>query len=46
MNEEIALIEDETGVKAQIIVLEHANDNDFDEFIIRDWDKSKNQGLI
>lgn len=46
LNEEIELILVNTGVKPQIIVLEHANDNDFKEFIIKDWDKSKGEGLI
>lgn len=46
LNEEIELIKEKTGVEPQIIVLEHANDESFDKFIIRDWDKSKGQGLI
>ncbi|AOC95952.1 hypothetical protein BB050_02858 [Flavobacterium anhuiense] len=46
LNEEIELIKKETGVEPQIIVLEHANDESFDKFIIKDWDKSKGQGLI
>jgi hypothetical protein len=46
LNEEIELIEVSAGFKPQIIVLEHANDDEFKQFIIRDWDKNKNQGLI
>lgn len=46
LKDEIDLIEKNTGFKPQIIVLEHANDNAFKEYIIKDWDKSKNQGLI
>jgi hypothetical protein len=46
LNEEIELINTNTGIKPQIIVLEHANDVSFSEFIIKDWNKSKNQGLI
>jgi len=46
LNEEIELINAETGIKPQIIVLEHANDESFREFIIKDWNKSKGQGLI
>ncbi|WP_299546934.1 DUF3732 domain-containing protein [Seonamhaeicola sp.] len=46
MNEEIDLIEKNSGFRPQIIVLEHANDDDFSEFILRDWDKRKGQGLI
>lgn len=46
LNEEIELINKETGVKPQIIVLEHANDESFKNYIIKDWDKSKDQGLI
>lgn len=46
LNEEIELIFKETKVKPQIIVLEHANDDDFKQFIIRDWNKSKGDGLI
>lgn len=34
------------GNKAQIIVLEHANEPEFKDFIIRDWNKNKGQGLI
>lgn len=46
LNEEIELIHDNTGIKPQIIVLEHANDESFEKFIIKDWNKSKGQGLI
>lgn len=46
LNEEIELINTETGIKPQIIVLEHANDKSFEKFIIKDWNKSKSQGLI
>lgn len=46
LNEEIELINKETGIKPQIIVLEHANDESFKNYIIKDWDKSKDQGLI
>lgn len=46
INEEIELITKETGITPQIIVLEHANDEDFEKFIIKDWDKNKGQGFI
>jgi hypothetical protein len=46
LNEELDIIEELKGFRPQIIVLEHANDNDFRDYIIRDWDKSKGQGLI
>ena len=46
LNEEIELIEKNTGVKPQIIVLEHANDEEFKKFIIKEWDKNKGEGLI
>lgn len=46
LNEEIELIYDNTGIIPQIIVLEHANDESFEKFIIKDWNKSKGQGLI
>ncbi|MFM9988015.1 DUF3732 domain-containing protein [Flavobacterium sp.] len=46
LNEEIELINTKTGIKPQIIVLEHANDESFEKFIIKDWNKSKGQGLI
>lgn len=46
LNEEIELIFKNTKVKPQIIVLEHANDPDFKEFIIKDWVKSNGDGLI
>lgn len=46
LNEEIGLINKKIGFKPQIIVLEHANDKDFEDYIIKDWDKSKGQGLI
>lgn len=46
LNEEIELIKEKTGVEPQIIVLEHANEESFYKFIIKDWDKSKGQGLI
>ncbi len=46
LNEELDIIEELKGFRPQIIVLEHANDNDFKDYIIRDWDKSKGQGLI
>lgn len=46
LNEEIELIETNTGIKPQIIVLEHANDEEFKKFIIKEWDKNKGEGLI
>lgn len=46
LKDEIELIEKTSGFKPQIIVLEHANDSDFEEFILKDWSKNKNQGLI
>ncbi|MEP6804275.1 MAG: DUF3732 domain-containing protein, partial [Flavobacterium sp.] len=46
LSEEIELIYINTGIKPQIIVLEHANDESFEKFIIKDWNKSKGQGLI
>ncbi|WBL26783.1 DUF3732 domain-containing protein [Zunongwangia sp. HGR-M22] len=46
LNEEIQLIYKNTKVKPQIIVLEHAKENDFKEYIIRDWIKSEGGGLI
>ncbi len=46
LNEEIELIETTTGIKPQIIVLEHANDEEFKKFIIKEWDKNKGEGLI
>ncbi|MFL0171644.1 DUF3732 domain-containing protein [Tenacibaculum maritimum] len=46
LNKEIQLIYKNTKVKPQIIVLEHAKEDDFEEFIIRDWVKSKGGGLI
>lgn len=46
LNEELDLIKKLKGFKPQIIVLEHANDNDFKDYIIKDWDKSRGQGLI
>lgn len=46
LNEEIELIEINTGIKPQIIVLEHANDEEFKIFIIKEWEKNKGEGLI
>jgi len=46
LNEEIELIFKKTKVKPQIIVLEHANDDDFKKYIIKDWVKSNGDGLI
>jgi len=46
LNEEIELIYKNTKIKPQIIVLEHANDPCFKGFIIKDWVKSKGDGLI
>jgi len=46
LNEEIELIETNTGIKPQIIVLEHANDEEFKKFIIKEWNKNKGEGLI
>lgn len=46
LNEEIELIHKNTNIKPQIIVLEHAKENDFEEFIIKDWIKSEGGGLI
>ena len=47
--EEIDLMEKEYDFKPQIIVLEHANDPAFSEYILRDWKKSnreRERGLI
>ncbi len=46
LNDEIELIYKNTKIKPQIIVLEHAKEKDFDEFIIKDWIKSEGDGLI
>ena len=46
LNEEIQLIHKNTKVKPQIIVLEHAKEDDFEKYIIRDWVKSEGGGLI
>ncbi len=46
LNEEIQLIHKNTKVKPQIIVLEHAKEDEFEEFIIKDWKKSEGGGLI
>ncbi|WP_440880292.1 DUF3732 domain-containing protein [Tenacibaculum sp. C7A-26P2] len=46
LNEEIELIFKNTNVKPQIIVLEHANEKEFEKYIIRDWVKSEGKGLI
>ncbi|WP_165731204.1 DUF3732 domain-containing protein [Polaribacter sp. 20A6] len=46
LNEEIELIFKNTKVKPQIIVLEHAKEDEFEEFIIKDWVKSEGGGLI
>ena len=46
LNEEIELIYKNTKVRPQIIVLEHAKEKEFEEFIIRDWVKSESDGLI
>ena len=46
LNEEIQLIHKNTKVKPQIIVLEHAKEDDFEEYIIRDWVKREGGGLI
>lgn len=46
LNEEIDLIHKNTNIKPQIIVLEHAKEKDFEEFIIKDWVKSEGGGLI
>ncbi len=46
IDEEVNLIEKEYGVRPQVIVLEHANDDQFRKHIIKEWDKSKGQGLI
>ena len=46
LNDEIELIYKNTKVKPQIIVLEHAKEKDFEEFIIKDWVKSEGGGLI
>ena len=46
INEEIDLIESDTGIRPQIVVLEHANDDSFKEYIKKEWDKRKGQGLI
>lgn len=44
--EEIKLIESNSDFKPQIIVLEHANDDDFKEYIIESWNKNNDEGLI
>ncbi|WP_159023587.1 DUF3732 domain-containing protein [Formosa sp. L2A11] len=46
LSEEIELIHENTNTKPQIIVLEHAKEDDFEEYIIRDWIKSEGGGLI
>lgn len=46
LNEEIELIYENTKIKPQIIVLEHANDDAFKKYIIKDWIKSEGGGLI
>lgn len=46
LNDEIELIYKNTNIKPQIIVLEHAKEKDFEEFIIKDWIKSEGDGLI
>lgn len=46
LNDEINLIYEKTKVKPQIIVLEHAKEDEFEEFIIKDWVKSNGGGLI
>lgn len=46
LDEELELIKEQTGIKPQIIALEHANDPAFEKFIIKDWSKSKGEGLI
>ena len=46
LSEEIDLIHEKTGIIPQIIVLEHANDDTFEKFIIKDWIKSEGGGLI
>ena len=46
LNDEIELIFKNTNVKPQIIVLEHAKEDEFEEFIIKDWVKSEGGGLI
>lgn len=46
LNEEIELIYKNSRIKPQIIVLEHANDDAFKEYIVKDWIKSKGGGLI
>lgn len=46
LNEEIQLIHKNTKVKPQIIVLEHAKEDDFEEYVIRDWVKREGGGLI
>ena len=46
LNEEIELIHKNTNTKPQIIVLEHAKEKDFEEFIIKDWVKNEGGGLI
>ncbi len=46
LSEEIDLIHKNTSIKPQIIVLEHANDDAFKKYIIKDWIKSEGGGLI
>jgi hypothetical protein len=46
INEEIHHIFKETGVMPQVIALEHANDDDFKKFILKQWTKKDGEGLI
>lgn len=46
LKEEIDLIYSKHQIKPQIIVLEHANDPDFKEHILLQWNKKKGEGLI
>ena len=46
INEEINLIEKNSGIRPQVVVLEHANDDAFRDYIIKEWDKNKGEGLI
>lgn len=46
LEEEINIIYDKTNMKPQIIVLEHANDDEFKKYIIKEWDKNKGEGFI
>ncbi|WP_158963705.1 DUF3732 domain-containing protein [Myroides fluvii] len=46
LNEEIELIYKNYGIKSQIIVLEHAKEQEFEKYILKDWIKAEEGGLI